>query len=137
MTSSHPGHGSAGRPSHGSGGQPSRGQRPHSGSQGQGGDAEAYWRRPPEGAEPARASPPDEATPEPVYPGPPRSAPPPSGWRTPTVVEPLPARTLPEQDIAAIEAEEREAQTFTYGVALLAGAVMIIILVLVCARLVS
>ena len=99
---------------------------------------DAYWRRPPDDAAPAGQPEPAPAAPaEPVYAGPPRAEPPPRGWRTPTVVEPLPARELPRQDLAAIEAAEYEALKFTYGVGMLAGAVLLVMLIVICARLLA
>lgn len=101
------------------------------------GSDDAFWRRPPEGAEQEAAASEPAAAAEPVYTGPPRAEPPPRGWRTPTVVEPLPARELPRQDLAAIEAGEQEALKFTYGIGMLAGAVLLVMLIVICARLVN
>jgi hypothetical protein len=81
----------------------------------------------PESAEPA----PNERP----YAGPPRSEPPPRGWRTPTVADPLPPRPLPPQDHDALDAEDQEALRFTYGLGLLAGGIMLVLLFVACARL--
>ncbi len=95
-----------------------------------------YWRRPDEEAaapepttEPAR-----QAGPAP-YQGPPPTAPPPGGWRPPFVAEPQPPRALPPQDLAAIDAAERSARTVTYGIGMVAGALILVAMCLVCSRL--
>ncbi|WFE22000.1 translation initiation factor 2 [Solwaraspora sp. WMMD937] len=113
---------------------------------------DAYWRRPdpdaPGGVSgPPRASGPgipDESTgPDgsagagPVgYSGPPVGSPPPPSWRPPVVVNPAPPGTLPPQDLAALDGAERNARTVTYGVGMIAAAVMIILTCLLCSRLV-
>ena len=50
------------------------------------------------------------------------------------VVVPPPPRTLPAQDDQEIEELERDARTVTYGVGLLAGAVLLVILLVLCGR---
>lgn len=102
-------------------------------------DDDAYWRRPADGPEatgsglqrppagPAPAAPPS-------YPGPPRVNPPHPDWRPPTVAQPPPPRELPPQDPAAIDEAERSARTVTYGVGLIAAAVAMIALCLLCGR---
>jgi len=98
-------------------------------------DDDAYWQRPdpnsaasrPEGPRPA----PD---PVPQYSGPPRTDPPPANWRPPTVQQAPPPRSLPPQDLDALDEAERSARTVTYGVGLVAGAVALILLCLLCAR---
>jgi hypothetical protein len=42
---------------------------------------------------------------------------------------------LPAQDIEAVEAAESSARTITYGVGMLAAAVMIVLICLFCSRL--
>jgi hypothetical protein len=74
------------------------------------------------------------AVPETGYAGPPRSDPPAPGWRPPTIAHPPPPRTMPGQDIDALEEAEGSARTVTYGVGLVAGAVGIILVCLLCAR---
>lgn len=97
-------------------------------------DPDAYWRRPADGE--SSPPPPEPAAPEePAYGGPPPSAPPPPGWRTPTVAEPHRPRRLPAQDRAALDAAEQEATRFTYGVGMLAGVIVLILLIVLCARL--
>ena len=71
----------------------------------------------------------------PDYPGPPVTMPPPPGWRPPVVVNPAAPGSLPPQDHAAVETEERNARTVTYGIGMIAAAVMVILTCLLCARL--
>ncbi|MFV2017595.1 translation initiation factor 2 [Micromonospora sp. LOL_023] len=104
-----------------------------------GGADDLYWRRPdpatpepdggragPEFAGPGRAGP--------SYTGPPVGTPPPPGWRPPLVVNPAPPGSLPPQDLAAVDGEERNARTVTYGVGMIAAAIMIILTCLLCSR---
>ncbi|MFY1634338.1 hypothetical protein ACN27F_13845 [Solwaraspora sp. WMMB335] len=69
------------------------------------------------------------------YCGPPVGTPPPPGWRPPLVVNPAPPRSLPAQDAAALDEAERGARTVTYGVGMIVGAVMIVLVCLLCSRL--
>jgi hypothetical protein len=69
------------------------------------------------------------------YPGPPQNPTPAPGWRPPVYVQPAPPRPLPAQDIPAIEAEEAGARTLTYGVGLIAGAILLVVMCLLCSRL--
>jgi hypothetical protein len=94
------------------------------------------WRRP-VGAEPAADSglvepKADPATP--AYLGPPRSAPPAPDWRPRTLIQVPAPRVLPAQDTAALDAEEKAARTTTYGVGMVAGAVLLIVLFILCGR---
>lgn len=61
-------------------------------------------------------------------------SPPAGGWRPQHVVEPAPPRRLPPQDHAAIDSDEARARTLTYGIAILAGAVLVVLLCAVCGR---
>jgi hypothetical protein len=96
------------------------------------------WRRP----EPGDASVPsgtgDSAAPGQVppadYPGPPTTQPPPAGWRPPTYLQPPPPRQLAPQDLEKIESQEKEARTLTYGVGLVAAAVLLVLSCLLCSR---
>jgi hypothetical protein len=91
-----------------------------------------YWRRPPEGTEqppPGPATPPAAA-----YTGPPRSTPPPPGWRPPMVVQPAPPRAMPKQDEERLDREEQAATILTKGVGLFAGAVILVLLLILCGR---
>ncbi len=97
-------------------------------------DDDAYWRRPDDEA--AAPDPTPAAAPAPSpYQGPPPTAPPPGGWRPPFVAEPQPPRALPAQDLAAIDAAERSARTVTYGIGMVAGALLLVAMCLVCSRL--
>lgn len=93
-----------------------------------------YWSHPDENAEPYR---PPSSAPEPAgpaYTGPPRTDPPPATWRPPTVAEPPPPRSMPAQDIDALDEAEGSARTVTYGVGLVVGAIALILMCLLCAR---
>jgi hypothetical protein len=101
-------------------------------------DDDAAWRRPPADQRPDRSAP---ATPqgpaEPAgsgYTGPPRATPPPAGWRPPLVVQVPPPRTMPVQDLDRLDAAEEQARTLTYGVAMIAGAIMLVLMLVVCGR---
>jgi hypothetical protein len=49
-------------------------------------------------------------------------------------MQPSPPRSLPTQDHEALDVHEQSARTLTIGVSMLAGAVMLVILLLVCGR---
>jgi hypothetical protein len=98
------------------------------------------WRRPP-GAETGRPDAPEQpAQPrvptddQPPYPGPPRTTPPPPEWRPRTLIQTPPPRSLPEQNLDQLDASEKEARTVTYGVGMVAGAILLIVLFVVCGR---
>ncbi|MGW0431478.1 translation initiation factor 2 [Micromonospora sp. NPDC003197] len=95
---------------------------------------DSLWRRP---ADPAAEAPPPAAPvpPPPSYPGPPQAAPPPPGWRPPVHLQPPPPRQLPAQDLSALDEAERGARTVTYGVGLIAGAALVVVVCLLCSRL--
>ncbi|MEU7873272.1 translation initiation factor 2 [Dactylosporangium sp. NPDC049140] len=94
---------------------------------------DAFWRRPAEGSE--TAPPPPPAPPASVpYTGAPRSTPPPHGWRPPVVETPAPPRTLPAQDGERIDREEQAATILTKGMGIFAGAVMLVLLLILCGR---
>ncbi|GAA4146162.1 hypothetical protein GCM10022251_07510 [Phytohabitans flavus] len=92
-----------------------------------------FWRRPADGA-PSPPEPPPAEPPAQPYPGPPPSAPPPRGWRPPVVLQPSAPRELPRQDDAGIEEEERNARTLTYGIGMIAAAVLVVVICLLCSR---
>ena len=101
---------------------------------------DAFWRRP-AAAEPDREATPPAAPPVGQagqtgsgYAGPPASTPPPPGWRPQFVVQPAPPRQLPAQDHADLDAQERSARTLTYGIGLVAGAILLIVLCAICGR---
>ena len=97
---------------------------------------DAYWQRP----DPASATlpPPPAPAPKPPpgsgYQGPPATTPPPAGWRPPTFAQPPAPRALPPQDMDALDDAEGSARTVTYGVGLVAGAIAVILICLLCAR---
>ena len=96
---------------------------------------DSFWRRPetpPADPEPT-ATPPDPA--RAPYAGPPPTVAPPPGWRPPLVVQPPPPRALPGQDMAAIDEAERSARTVTYGIGMVAGAITLVLVCLLCSRL--
>ncbi|OLE27359.1 MAG: translation initiation factor 2, partial [Actinobacteria bacterium 13_1_20CM_3_71_11] len=80
------------------------------------------------------AGPPVEPPAPPPYAGPPRPSPPPRDWRPRLLIQPPPPRELPAQDLAALDAQDREARTVTYGVGMVAGAVLLIVLLILCGR---
>jgi hypothetical protein len=101
-------------------------------------DDDAFWRRPehedPSGPEAGRPAAAPQSAPPP-YSGPPRADPPPSGWRPPVVAQPPPPRALPAQDESALDGAESAARTLTYGIGMVAGAILLIVLCLLCSRL--
>ncbi|MEV6629711.1 translation initiation factor 2 [Actinoplanes sp. NPDC051470] len=99
-----------------------------------GGDDE-YWRRPDAAYDAARPAEPGTPA-EPPYAGPPRTEAPNPLWRPPTVAHPPPPREMPAQDIDALDDAEGSARTVTYGVGLVAGAIVLILMCLLCGRLV-
>jgi hypothetical protein len=100
---------------------------------------DAFWRRPPKGADgtagtgtgPAAPPGPPPSVP---YTGAPRSTPPPRGWRPPVVESPAPPRALPAQDVERIEREEQAATILTKGLGIFAGAVLLVLLFILCGR---
>jgi hypothetical protein len=108
---------------------------------GTGGTDEEFWRRPVESIGEQSPAPAPEsaggsgAQPDPVgYSGPPPASAPPPGWRPPVVSHPPPPRRLPEQDLDALDVRERSARTLTYGLAMIAGAVLVVVSCLLCSR---
>jgi hypothetical protein len=98
-------------------------------------DDDAYWQRPDseqEASRPGPSTPPAEPAPE--YSGPPRTDPPPGNWRPPVIHQPAPPRSMPPQNADALDESERSARTVTYGVGLVAGAIGLILMCLLCAR---
>jgi hypothetical protein len=96
-------------------------------------DDDEYWQRPDQAYEAARPAAP-APDPAPTYEGPPRTDPPSPHWRPPTVAQPPPPRTMPHQDMDALDEAEGSAKTVTYGVGLVAGAITLILMCLLCAR---
>jgi hypothetical protein len=77
---------------------------------------------------------PGDSGPQPGYQGPPRSTAPPAGWRPPAVYQPAPPRRLPDQDHATIDDEEARARTLTRGLAMVAGALLLVVMCALCGR---
>jgi hypothetical protein len=69
-----------------------------------------------------------------AYPGPPPNNPPPAHWRPPLVNQPLPPGELPTQDHDRLDVEEQAARTLTQGIGMVAGAILIVLLLILCAR---
>jgi hypothetical protein len=95
-------------------------------------DPDAVWRRPAQSpAEPAV-----ERTPpaKPAYSGPPRSQLPARVIPAPLIQPPPPPRELPPQDHDAIDAEERQAQLITFGLAGVAGVLALLLMLVVFLR---
>jgi hypothetical protein len=97
---------------------------------------DAYWQRPAGDDAGGEASRPEPPAPDPVpkYAGPPRADPPPGNWRPPIVSQPPPPRSMPGQNLDALNEAEGSAKTVTYGVGLVAAAIALIVMVLLCAR---
>lgn len=95
---------------------------------------DAFWQRPAEGAAAPPPAAPSSPAPAP-YTGAPRSAPPPRGWRPPTVERPAAPRKLPPQDVERIEREEQAATILTKGMGIFTGAVIVVLLLIFCGRL--
>jgi hypothetical protein len=97
-------------------------------------DDEAQWRRPAEGA--PSLQPPPSSTPreDPAYTGPPPTTAPPAGWRPPLVVQVPPPRALPPQDLPRLDEAEQQARTLSYGIAMVSGAIIIVLMLVLCGR---
>jgi hypothetical protein len=79
--------------------------------------------------------PPDPPPPSrPIYTGPPPTTMPPPDWRPATVLAVPPPDLLPPQRDDVIDAAEAQARTVTYGVGMIAGAVVLILLAVICGR---
>jgi hypothetical protein len=96
------------------------------------GSDEQIWRRPVSGA--GQPPPPPVAPSAPAYSGPPPTIPPRAGWRPRLLMQVPEARTLPAQDDAVLDEQERSARTITYGVGMMAGAIALIVLFVICGR---
>ncbi|WP_243710426.1 hypothetical protein [Micromonospora sp. KC213] len=69
-----------------------------------------------------------------VYHGPPPTTAPPPGWRPPVHFRATPPRTLPPQDMEAMDAAEQQAQRVTHALGAAAGLVLLVLLCLLCSR---
>lgn len=98
-------------------------------------DDDAFWQRPKSPPE-AAGPPPSGPTPQHTsgYSGPPHPGPPPPDLRPTIVPQPPPPRLMPAQDMDALDEEEGSAKTVTYGIGLVAGAIAVILMCLLCAR---
>ena len=99
------------------------------------------WRRPAgdhDAGLPSRPSEPAAplTTPESAYAGPPRSAPPDPDWQPKVLVRTPEARRLPAQNQDALDEIDRNNAALTRGIGLVAGAIGLILLFIVCGRLV-
>jgi hypothetical protein len=111
------------------------------------GPDDAYWRRPsaalgansdgvaPGPVPPGSAAPSAAGTDRRDYQGPPPSLPPDPAWRPEVVIQPPPPRALPNQDHAALDAQEQSARTLTYGFGLVAAAIILVLTCALCSRL--
>jgi len=99
-----------------------------------GADDDTQWRRPADGTPTAGVPTPAAAPVAPPYTPPPPTIAPPRGWKPRVLVRPAPPRELPAQDAAQLDAEDQSARTLTYGVAMVAGAIAVLLLLLLCAR---
>ncbi len=95
---------------------------------------EAQWRRPEGGATSPPA--PEPVAAEPPYAGPPKAPVVPGNWRPPTLIQAPAARRMPAQDATSIYAAERQARTVTHGMAMVAGAVLLLVIAILCGRLI-
>ncbi|WP_045740216.1 MULTISPECIES: hypothetical protein [Actinoplanes] len=97
---------------------------------------DSFWQRPsPDAASLGRPEPVEPTTPEPAgYAGPPRTDNPTPAWRPATIAHPPPPRPMPSQDIDALDEAEGSARTVTFGVGLVTGAVAVVLMCLLCAR---
>jgi hypothetical protein len=94
-------------------------------------DDDAFWQRRETGPEAAHPPAPDWSS---AYSGPPHADPPSPDWRPTIVPQPPPPRTMPAQDMDALDEEEGSARTVTYGIGLVAGAIAVILMCLLCGR---
>jgi hypothetical protein len=99
------------------------------------GSDEQVWRRPADGtgsyAPPVSAAPAKEAS---TYAGPPQTVPASANWRPQMLIQVPEAHSLPAQDDAALDEQDRAARTVTYGVGMLAGAIALLVLIVLCGR---
>jgi hypothetical protein len=104
------------------------------------GSDESQWRRPsgqtPSTLASSAAAPAPSEAPQPAYSGPPATVPAPPGWRPPTMITVPGPRELPAQDPEAIDRAERGALVTTYGVGMIAGAIGLLLLIVLCGRVV-
>lgn len=100
-------------------------------------DDDAFWRRPEQDGETGfglQRPPAAPMPPAPAYSGPPRVPPPPPQWQPPVVAQPPPPRSMPGQDVEAVKEAEGSARTVTYGIGMVAAAILVVIMCLLCSR---
>jgi hypothetical protein len=96
------------------------------------GSDEQLWRRPTD--EPPSGS--VQRKPAASYTGPPPTISAGPNWRPRTLIRVPSARTLPPQDDTVLDEQERSARTVSYGVGMVAGAIALIVLIVLCGRVV-
>jgi hypothetical protein len=97
------------------------------------GSDEQIWRRPAAGGQQG-PPPPVSAPPARPYTGPPPTIPPRPGWRPRVLVQVPEARMLPAQDDTEMDEQDRSARTITYGIGMMAGAIALIVMFVLCGR---
>ncbi|MEE6259483.1 translation initiation factor 2 [Plantactinospora sonchi] len=96
---------------------------------------DAFWRRPTgPPADPPRPPVEPAGGAGPRYAGPPPSSMPPPEWQPALHVQPSPPRALPAQDLPALDTAESNARTLTYGIGMVGGAVVLVLMCLLCSR---
>jgi hypothetical protein len=60
--------------------------------------------------------------------------PPPPGWRPPVIMQTPPPRAMPAQDLARLDEAEQQARTLTLGIAMITGAIMVVLMLVLCGR---
>jgi hypothetical protein len=95
---------------------------------------DAYWQRPDPDSPAPGPAPRPQPDPASSYQGPPRQGLPSPQWRPPMVAQPPPPRALPPQNMDALDDAEGSARTVTYGIGMVAGAIALILMCLLCAR---
>jgi hypothetical protein len=68
------------------------------------------------------------------YTGPPPTVSAGPQWRPRTLIQVPPAHKLPPQDDGVLDEQERSARTVSYGVGMVAGAIALIVLIVLCGR---
>jgi hypothetical protein len=94
---------------------------------------DAAWRKPENGATRSTSEPTGMQA-GPGYLGPPPTNAPPAGWRPPVVIQPAAPRALPEQNHDRLDVAERAARTLTNGIGMVVGAILLVLLLILCAR---
>jgi hypothetical protein len=98
------------------------------------GSDEQMWRRPADGSGGTPPPYPAAAKSASTYAGPPPTIPASKEWRPRTLIQVPAARSLPPQTDAVLDEQERSQRTVTYGVGMMAGAIALIVLFVLCGR---